>query len=88
MAKLVAESLLNANRIRDQVGTYEAAAGEVLFGDDKNIVLPCGEPFGDERTDGRLPRRTDASQPYLPPEPDGPPVIYPPATPTNTPAPR
>jgi hypothetical protein len=88
MVKLLAESLLNANRIRDQVGTYEAAAAEVLIGGDKDIVLPCGEPFGDERTEGRLPRRTDPNEPYVPPESDGPPVIYPPATPTDTPAPR
>lgn len=88
MARLVAESVLNANRIRDQVGTYQAAAGEVLFGDDKDIVLPCGEPFGDERTEGRLPRRTDPNLPYEVPEFEGPAVIYPPATPTDTPAPR
>ena len=55
MVKLLAESLLNANRIRDQVGTYEAAARQVLLGDDKNIVLPCGEPFGDERTEADYP---------------------------------
>jgi hypothetical protein len=85
MANLVAESLLNANRIRDQISTYEAAAGEVLFGDDKDIILPCGEPFGDERTEGRLPSRTNPEEPYKVPEPDGPPVIYPPATPTNAP---
>jgi ESX secretion-associated protein EspA/E len=88
MEKLVAESLLNANRIRDQVGTYETAAGQVLFGEDEHIVLPCGEPFGDERTDGRLPRRTDPNAPYTVPESDGPPVIYPPAQPADTPAPR
>ncbi len=88
MARLVAESLLNANRIRDQVGTYEAAAAEVLFGDDKDIVLPCGEPFGDERTKGQLPSRTNSGEPSKVPEPDGPPVIYPPAKPANTSAPR
>jgi hypothetical protein len=88
MAKLLAESLLNANRIRDQLGTYEAAAGEVLFGDDESVVIPCGEPFGDERTAGRLPSRTDADLPYQVPQPDGPAVIYPPAKPTDTPAPR
>ena len=73
MVKLLAESLRNANRIRDQVGTYEAAARQVLLGDDKNIVLPCGEPFGDERTEGRLPRRTDPNEPYQAPTSDGPP---------------
>jgi hypothetical protein len=88
MAKLVAESLLNANRMRDQIVTYEAAAGAVLFGDDESIVLPCGEPFGDERTEGRLTRRTDPNEPYVPPESDRPPMIYPPAKPANTPAPR
>lgn len=88
MVKLLAESILNANRIRDQVGTYEAAAGEVLFADDKDVVLPCGEPFGDERTDGRLPRRIDPNEPYQVPAPDGPPVNYPPATPADTPATR
>lgn len=88
MAKLIAESVLRANRIRDQVGTYETAAGQVLFGDDKSAVLPCGEPFGDERTKGQLPSRTDPNLPYEVPEPDGPPVIYPPAKPADTPAPR
>jgi hypothetical protein len=73
MTKLVAESVLNANRIRDQVGTYEAAAAQVLFGADESIVLPCGEPFADERTEGLLPRRTDPNRPYVPPESDGPP---------------
>jgi hypothetical protein len=83
MAKLLAESVLNANRIRDQVATYQEAAGEVLFRDDKN--LPCGEPFGDERTQGRLPWRTSANAPYQVPEPEGPPVIYPPAKPADIP---
>ena len=88
MAKLVAESVLTANRIRDQVGTYESAATEVLIGDDDKVVLPCGEPFGDERTTGRLPQRTDPNYPYRVPEFDGPAVIYPPAKPANTSAPR
>jgi len=88
MAQLLAESLLNANRIRDQVAAYETAAGQVLFGDDDKVVLPCGEPFGDERTAGRLPSRTDPNLPYQVPETGGPPVIYPPAKPADTPAPR
>jgi len=88
MANLVAESLLNANRIRDQVGAYEAAAGQVLFGEDEHVVLPCGEPFGDERTEGRLPSRTDPNNPYVPPEYDGPAVIYPPAKPADAPPSR
>ncbi|HZN83047.1 MAG TPA: EspA/EspE family type VII secretion system effector [Mycobacterium sp.] len=86
MAKLLAESALNANRIRDQLATYGDAAGEALFADDKN--LPCGEPFGDERTQGQLPQRINPTQPYEIPEPQGPPVIYPPAKPADTPAPR
>ena len=82
MAQLLAESVLNANRIRDQVGTYQTAAGQVLF-DDKES--PCGEPFGDERTEGQLPQRTNPTEPFQVPEPQGPPVIYPPAKPADTP---
>lgn len=88
MAKLLADSVMTANRIRQQVGAYQAAAGEVLLGDDKNVALPCGEPFGDERRQGRLPTRTDPNQPFQVPEPDGPPVEYPPAKPADIPAPR
>jgi hypothetical protein len=86
MAKLVAESVLTAHRVRTPLERYENAGRQEML--DPEGDFPCGEPFGDERTEGQLPSRTDPNEPYIPPEPDGPPVTYPPVTPYETPAPR
>lgn len=86
IARLVAESALVANEMRTPQGRYESAAGQKEI--DPRAEFPCGEPFGDERTNGQLPTRTDSTTPYVPPKIDGPPVLYPPATPYETPAPR
>jgi len=88
MSKLLAESLLNANRIRDKIGTYQDAAGQQMLDSDPEKPFPCGEPFGDERTNGQLPGRVDpnTNQAYVPPVP--PPIEHPPATPYGTAAPR
>jgi hypothetical protein len=72
MAKLLATSVLNASRIRDEVETYANTAAQELFGN-----VPCGEPFGDERTAGTLPTRVDPNAPYQPPYQAGPPVLEP-----------
>ncbi|MET4430787.1 EspA/EspE family type VII secretion system effector [Mycolicibacterium sp. 624] len=86
IARLVAESALVANEMRTPQGRYESAAGEDKV--DPENTFPCGEPFGDERTGGQLPSRTLPNTPFTPPVIDGPPVIYPPATPYEIPAPR
>ena len=99
IAKLVAESALVAHSMRTPLSRYtNAAALETLEtldpepdpGSDPDKVkrFPCGEPFGDERTAGRLPDRAENDQSFTPPEPLGPPVVYPPATPYGSPAPR
>lgn len=82
IAKLVAESASVALALRTPRGRYQSAADEKEL--DPDDRFPCGEPFGDERTTGTLPPRTQPSFPFTPPEPEGPPVIYPPATPYDT----
>ncbi|AKS32671.1 EspA/EspE family type VII secretion system effector [Mycolicibacterium goodii] len=83
MARLVAESVSTSFDIRNQIDTYQKAA-ELEFVDSDDS-FPCGEPFGDERTRGTLPRRTEADTPYTVPDTDEPPVEYPPATPYGVP---
>lgn len=86
IAKLVAESAVVASQMRSPQGRYESAAGQQKL--DPNNEFPCGEPFGDERTGGQLPTRTQSNTPFTPPDISGPPVSYPPATPYESPAPR
>lgn len=86
IAKLVAESASVAFAMRSPRGRYESAAGEEEL--DPEGLFPCGEPFGDERRTGTLPSRSQSNVPYTPPEHDGPPVNYPPATPRGSSAPR
>ena len=90
MAKLVAESALVAHSMREPQGSYnDAAALEMLDSDpDRTKRFPCGEPFGNERSTDQLPRRARPETSYTRPEPQGPAVIYPPATPYESPAPR
>jgi len=88
---LTAESMSKAGVIRDKIQAYERAANQHLFGQltgqdlDKDGEIdgrvPCGEPFGDERTSGRLPDRSQPQTPFTTPSPEGPAVEYPPATP-------
>jgi hypothetical protein len=82
MAALVAESYDKADKIRAIASRYERASVQQLFGEqtDSNgnpIELPCGEPFGDERTNGTLPTRTDPDASYKPPFNPEPPVLQP-----------
>lgn len=86
IAKLVAESASVAFTMRSPRGQYESAAGENEL--DPEGLFPCGEPFGDERGTGTLPSRSQSDVPYTPPDNDGPPVNYPPATPYGSSAPR
>lgn len=90
IAKLVAESALVAHSMREPQESYNAAAGQDMLDSDPRPEnrFPCGEPFGDERTDGRLPERAEDETAFKRPEPQGPAVIYPPATPYESPAPR
>ena len=94
IAKLVAESVSVAQSMQTPLGRYDSAAAQKMLDaepdpdDDKADRFPCGEPFGDERTDGRLPDRAENDESFRPPEPMGPPVEYPPATPYGTPVPR
>lgn len=82
MAALVAESYDKADKIRAVVSRYHGASVQQLFGEQTDaqgrpVVLPCGEPFGDERTNGTLPTRTKANAPYEPPFYPEPPVLQP-----------
>lgn len=91
LAILTAESVSKAGEIRSRIVEYEETASHLLVGqlsgkDDNNDGLddnavPCDEPFGNERTQGTLPTRTDPSSSYEVPDPQGPAVEYPPATP-------
>lgn len=83
MARLVAESVSTSLDVRNQIDTYQNAAKLQLLDSDNSF--PCGEPFGDERTRGTLPRRSKAETPYTIPDSDEPPVGYPPATPYELP---
>lgn len=84
IASLVTESVIAAQAMQEPQSRYEAAAAEKKVDEDNSF--PCNEPFGDERTHGRLPTRTKADQPYSPPPPQ--PIPHPPATPYEVPAPR
>lgn len=86
IAKLVAESASVALALRSPRNRYQSAADEKEL--DPEGRFPCGEPFGDERTDGTLPSRAQPTTPFTPPERDGPPVIYPPAKPQQSSPPR
>lgn len=89
LGKLLAESALVAHSMRVPLGRYEEAAKQkMLDSDPDDERFPCGEPFGDERKDGTLPKRTDTERPFVPPEPVGPAADYPSATPYQSPAPR
>ncbi|OPX06989.1 EspA/EspE family type VII secretion system effector [Mycobacterium sp. AT1] len=82
MAALVAESYDKADKIRAVASRYERASAQQLFGEQTDpegnrIELPCGEPFGDERTNGTLPSRTDPDAAYKPPFYPEPPVLQP-----------
>ena len=82
MAALVAESYDKADKIRAVASRYHGASVQQLFGEQTDaqgrpVVLPCGEPFGDERTNGTLPTRTNANAPYEPPFYPEPPVLQP-----------
>lgn len=84
MRSLVAKSLENAGKIRNQQRAYQDAAEQELPGGDA-----CA-PFVDPRIDiqdGHRPSRLDPEEPYLVPDPEGPTVEYPPATPQPAPAP-
>ncbi|MFI2839148.1 EspA/EspE family type VII secretion system effector [Mycolicibacterium sp. PDY-3] len=91
LAILTAESVSKSSEIRSLVAVYNDAAGQIIIGapigkDDDNDgkddnAVPCDEPFGDERTEGTLPSRTDPNENFTLPQPQGPPVEYPPATP-------
>ncbi len=87
ITKLIAESGLVAHDISEHRAKYEDAARQTPLepAEDK---FACGEPFGDERRTGTLPIRTNPEEPFFLPEPLGPPVDYPPATPYESPAPR
>ncbi|WP_319452677.1 MULTISPECIES: EspA/EspE family type VII secretion system effector [unclassified Mycobacterium] len=88
MSKLLGTSLLNAHRIRETITTYQAAAAQQLLDSDRERPFPCGEPFGDERTNGQLPQRVDPKTNGQFELPEPPPIEHPPATPYGTPAPR
>jgi len=82
MAALVAESYDKAGEIRKVASRYQGASAQQLFGEQTDsegnpIALPCGEPFGDERTNGTLPTRTNPDAPYEPPFNPEPPVLQP-----------
>ncbi|MCK5752076.1 MAG: hypothetical protein KAH46_05165, partial [Mycobacterium sp.] len=84
IAKLVAESVSVAQTMQTPLGRYGDAAKQDIL--DAAREFGCGEPFGDERRTGQLPRRTDPKESFELPEP--PPVVYPPATPYESPRPR
>ncbi|WP_163888245.1 EspA/EspE family type VII secretion system effector [Mycolicibacterium hippocampi] len=84
IVKLVAESTVVAHSMSAPLNRYTEAAKQDLL--DPNGEFACGEPFGDERRTGQLPERTDPKEPFELPKP--PPVIYPPATPYESPRPR
>jgi len=84
IAKLVAESALITHSMRTPLSRYNNAAKQDLL--DPKGKFACGEPFGDERRTGQLPERTDPKESFELPE--APPVIYPPATPYESPRPR
>ena len=84
VAKLVAESVSVARSMQTPLGRYGDAAEQDIL--DAAGKFGCGEPFGDERRTGQLPTRTDPKDVFEIPEP--PPVVYPPATPYESPQPR
>ena len=84
IAKLVAESVSVARSMQTPLGRYGDAAEQNIL--DAAGEFGCGEPFGDERRTGQLPTRTDPKESFELPEP--PPVVYPPATPYESPRPR
>ena len=84
IAKLVAESVSVARSMQTPLGRYVDAAEQNIL--DAAGEFGCGEPFGDERRTGQLPTRTDPKESFELPEP--PPVVYPPATPYESPRPR
>ncbi|WP_370330699.1 EspA/EspE family type VII secretion system effector [Mycolicibacterium hippocampi] len=86
MAKLVAESALVAHSMCGPQGKYKDAGAQKLLESDEQD-FPCGEPFGSERKPDRLPRRAKPETTYTRPDPEGPAVIYPPATPYASPEP-
>ena len=86
IAKLVAESVSVAQIMRACLDSYTNAAGQKML--DAKDEFPCGEPFGDERSTDQLPSRARPERPYERPEPRGPAVIYPPATPYGPSVPR
>lgn len=91
VAILTAESVSKAGEIRKTVDTYHKAAAQIMIGEPVKIdanadgrddgVVPCDEPFGSERISGTLPDRADPDTRYEVPDPKGPAVEYPPATP-------
>ena len=86
IAKLVAESVSVAQIMRTSLDSYTNATGQKML--DAEDEFPCGEPFGDERSTDQLPSRARPERPYERPEPRGPAVIYPPATPYGPSVPR
>ncbi len=89
VAKLVTESAVVAHSMRATVGSYDDAAAQTLLDSDPDKErFPCGEPFGNERSVNQLPPRARPETGDTPPEPVGPAVEYPPATPYPSPAPR
>jgi EspA/EspE family len=82
---LVWNSLQNAAKVREQDDAYQQAAGQEFPSGDA-----CSPFLDDPRTDisdGHRPSRLDPEEPYTVPEPEGPPVDYPPARPLPAPAP-
>ena len=90
VAKLVAESVSVALDVRAFLDKYQNAADQKMLDSDPRpkYKFPCNEPFDRERFPGGLPNRAENDTPFTMPEPLGPPVAYPPATPYQSSAPR
>ncbi|MEH3137397.1 MAG: EspA/EspE family type VII secretion system effector [Mycolicibacterium neoaurum] len=91
LAILTAESISKAGEIKAKLPAYERASSQTLVGEATGLdldadgvddgLVPCGEPFGEERKTRALPGRTSPSVPFKEPEPQAPQSENPPATP-------
>ena len=90
ITKLVAESVSAATSMRALLDSYTNAADQKMLESDPDEAkrYPCNEPFDRERIPGGLPSRAEDETPFTRPEPLGPPVAYPPATPYESLRPR
>ncbi|MGN7782765.1 EspA/EspE family type VII secretion system effector [Mycolicibacterium sp. 22603] len=94
LAILTAESITKAGEIEATLPAYERASSQALVGEEIGLdldadgvddgLVPCGEPFGEERKSRELPGRTSPGTPFKEPEPQVPKSENPPATPYAT----